>query len=71
MHLRDPKTGTRVPIFNPRLDHWDDHFQWVTDGLFIVGLTERGRATVAALKLNDAYHLAARSEWIPAGLYPP
>jgi hypothetical protein len=36
-----------------------------------VGRTAIGRATVAALRLNDMYHVQARSVWIVAGVYPP
>lgn len=28
----DPRTGQRVPLFNPRSDVWDDHFQWDARG---------------------------------------
>src|SRR4051794_4377587 len=24
----DPLTGRRTPLFNPRRDDWDSHFQW-------------------------------------------
>jgi hypothetical protein len=41
------------------------------DRLFIVGRTAIGRATVAALQLNDSYHQSARWVWILAGIYPP
>src|SRR5690242_10969435 len=43
----DPDTGTVVPLFNPRLDTWGDHFA-VRDG-YIAGLTAKGRATVRLL----------------------
>lgn len=40
----DPETGQRVPLFHPRRDSWQEHFSW--NGLFLVGLTARGRATI-------------------------
>src|SRR5262245_60497787 len=46
----DPDSGKIVALFNPRRDDWRSHFSW--DGVFLVGLTAKGRATVAALKLN-------------------
>jgi 5-methylcytosine-specific restriction endonuclease McrA len=39
----DPETGQLVPLYNPRRDHWSDHFNW-TDTL-LVGRTPVGRAT--------------------------
>src|SRR3954462_13777194 len=32
-----------VPLFHPRLDHWEEHFRW--DGPQIIGLTPKGCAT--------------------------
>ncbi len=68
----DPETGQIVPLFNPRLQNWFDHFRWVDDGLRILGLTPIGRATVAALHLSDdATALEVRSYWVLAGWHPP
>jgi hypothetical protein len=71
MELTDPLTTRQVPIFNPRRNRWGDHFVWEEAGLLIVGLTDRGRAPVGTLKLNDRYHLSARGVWIIARMYPP
>ena len=49
----DPLTGAVVPLFNPRIQDWFEHFCWTSDGLRIEGLTPTGRATVAALHLAD------------------
>jgi len=49
----DTETGEIVPLFNPRLQIWSEHFRWTQDGLRIVGLTPIGRATVTALHLSD------------------
>jgi len=57
----DPLTQEKVPLFNPRLDTWAEHFAWQAGGLHVVGRTAVGRATVAALQLNDAYHQSARA----------
>jgi hypothetical protein len=67
----DPLTQQEVPMFNPRRDDWYEHFAWESGGLYIVGRTGTGRATVATLHLNDSYHQAARSVWIVAEIYPP
>ena len=71
LRVTDPLSGEEVLIFNPRQDDWADHFVWEQDGLLVVGLTARGRATVATLNLNDRYHLSARAVWIVARIYPP
>ncbi|MBX3436654.1 MAG: hypothetical protein KF861_04125 [Planctomycetaceae bacterium] len=42
--------GDLVPLFNPRVDRWSDHFA-VEEGR-IVGLTAIGRATEQLLRLN-------------------
>jgi hypothetical protein len=62
-----------VPLFNPRVQDWFEHFRWADDGLRIVGLTAVvGRATVAALHLSDdADALEVRSYWLLAGWHPP
>lgn len=48
----DPETGRDVPIFNPRAQHWVDHFRWSDDLREIIGQTPIGRATVDALRMN-------------------
>jgi HNH endonuclease len=68
----DWQTGETVPLFNPRTQIWAEHFSWTEDGLRIVGMTPIGRATVAALHLdNDPDALTVRSYWILAGWHPP
>src|SRR5438105_4420421 len=42
----DSVSGSMVPLFNPRLDKWEDHFMWSTDSLRIHGTTPTGHATV-------------------------
>ncbi|HFQ92859.1 MAG TPA: HNH endonuclease [Anaerolineae bacterium] len=56
----DPVTGEIVLLFNPRQDDWNRHFQW--RDVKVVGRTPRGRATVAALKMNRDSILAIRRE---------
>ncbi len=70
-HLEDPMTEEKVPLFNPRTQHWTDHFRWSGDGVFIIGLTPIGRATVLALKLNNELIVPARRNWVLAGWHPP
>lgn len=68
---RDPQTGRQVRLFNPRRDRWHKHFRWSEDATRIVGLTARGRATVAALRLNNQIAQTARRFWVAAGIHPP
>lgn len=67
----DPDTGQTVPLFNPRIDEWPDHFNWTDGGALIAGTTPVGRATVEALKINHPDIVAARRLWIEVGWHPP
>ena len=68
----DPETGETVPLFNPRTQNWFEHFRWSDDGLYILGLTPVGRATVVALHFNDNPNvLVVRGNWVRAGWHPP
>ena len=71
-HATDPESKVKVPLFHPRRQRWSEHFPWSTDGLRILGLTPTGRATVAALHLDDDCDaLIVRSYWALAGWHPP
>jgi hypothetical protein len=65
----DPQTGQEVILFNPRLEQWQAHFQW--EGVFLIGRTATGRATIAALDMNRALILAIRQEETALGRHPP
>lgn len=67
----DPQEGQRVRLFNPRSDIWEEHFEWIEDGLRIAGRTAIGRATVNALHLNRRPLVTAREGWIAVGWHPP
>jgi hypothetical protein len=54
----DPDTRVIVPLFNPRLHSWEDHF--VLADVTIVGLTAMGRTTVRVLNMNDSRRLRLR-----------
>ena len=70
-HARDPQTGEWVALFNPRQQVWEEHFGWSKDSTEIVGQTPCGRATVAALKMNNPEIVVARRLWVSAGWWPP
>jgi len=65
----DSESGNQIRLFNPRTDHWDDHFQW--DEYRIVGLTPVGRATVAVLDLNHPRRALIRHAEELFGLFRP
>ncbi len=68
---QDPKSGEWVPLFNPRTQHWTDHFIWVEDGIRLMGLTPIGRATIERLKINQERIRVARKRWMLSGHHPP
>ena len=67
----DMETNSTVALFNPRQQHWTDHFEWAEEGAIIVGKTPTGRATVQRLKMNIERIVTARRIWIKAGAHPP
>ena len=73
----DPESQETVPIFNPRLQEWGEHFVWTDNGILIEGITPIGRATCIRLDLNDTRYpeedsiRETRRFWIKTGLHPP
>jgi hypothetical protein len=65
----DPKTKKIVRLFHPRLHKWHYHFRW--EGPYVLGRTAYGRATVAALAMNDPLYVAVRKTLIDEGIRPP
>jgi hypothetical protein len=66
---RDPQSGEETALYNPRRDHWHEHFRW--EGAYLVGLTATGRATITALDLNRRLIVAIREEEAAFGRHPP
>ena len=67
----DPSTGEIVPLFNPREDRWENHFEWIEQATRIQGKTASGRATVVRLKMNRPAIIVARQRWVAGGFHPP
>ncbi len=65
----DPESGIDTPLFHPRQDVWQQHFQW--EEVRVFGLTATGRATVAALDMNRSLILSIRREEILLHRHPP
>ena len=66
----DPATGEDVPLFNPRTQIWDKHFEWRDRHALIRGVTPIGRATVKCFKMNRPRMVLTRQRWVQAGLHP-
>jgi hypothetical protein len=56
-----------VPLFHPRRDKWNEHFEW--NGPLLIGRTANARATIQALKLNRADAIAVRETLMREGVY--
>ena len=67
----DPTTGEIVPLFNPRLHSWSDHFTWSADKLRIIGLTPTGLATIERLGLNRERVVRLRAADLLVDRHPP
>ncbi|MCI0642588.1 MAG: HNH endonuclease [Gemmataceae bacterium] len=65
----DRTSATSVRLFHPRKDLWKTHFRW--DRTRMIGLTPKGRATIAALKLNRLAIRRIRKEEQLRGRHPP
>lgn len=65
----DDETGVAIRLFSPRLQNWREHFAW--DDYQIVGLTDIGRATIAALDFNHERRIRIRQAEQTFGLFPP
>lgn len=67
----DPESTEVVRLFDPRRQHWHEHFAWHADSTLIAGITPAGRATVLALQLNRPALVEARRLWANVGWHPP
>ena len=65
----DPATGAVVPLFNPRVHVWADHFSW--SEFEIDGKSPTGRATIGALDFNSERRIFIRQAEALLALFPP
>lgn len=65
----DPQTGVVNPLFNPRHDEWNEHFEW--HGSWLRGKTAIGRATIAVLGINHPENVEHREALMIEGVFPP
>jgi hypothetical protein len=54
----DFQTGQLTPLFNPRIDCWNGHYEFRNGE--ILGLTAMGRATVRLLQMNRPTRIKER-----------
>ena len=71
VEANDPETDETVPLFNPRMDSWSQHFVWSADKLQIIGLTPTGRATVKLLDMNRDRIIRLRAADTVVSRHPP
>ena len=67
----NPITEELIPFFSPQLQVWKDHFAWNEDASEIMGLTDIGRVTIEALKMNRLQLVRVRKMWFKLGEHPP
>ena len=67
----DTETDQITPLFHPRRDRWEDHFEIRLKalGIEIRGLTPTGRTTVKVLGLNEEMRQMLRFELWREGIY--
>jgi len=59
------ESGDIVPLFHPRQQFWDDHFQ--INRARVQGRTEVGKATAKLLKMNERDQIEIRAALIQGG----
>ena len=67
----DPINRVRVPLFHPRRQQWQEHFEGSSDLTVMLGLTETGRATIHSLRMNRIGVVNLRRVLAALGLHPP
>jgi HNH endonuclease len=60
-----------IPFFHPQFQAWSEHFSWNEDASEIVGVTDVGRVTIEALKMNRSQLVRVRKMWVVLGEHPP
>lgn len=63
----DPNTKLLTRLFHPRVQVWDEHFEF--QDATIAGKSPTGRATVELLQMNHIDQIETRSYLMQAGLW--
>jgi sulfite exporter TauE/SafE len=61
-------SGELVPLFNPRIQRWNEHFR--LEGGRILAFTVIGRVTASLLKFNLPQRIEVRMILAKTGRYP-
>jgi hypothetical protein len=64
-----PDTDELTRLFNPRVDIWNEHFDW-SDGV-LIGKTNIAAATIGLLRINSDSRVSHRRLLIKCHLFPP
>lgn len=67
----DAITQKTVPLFNPRIHNWLEHYSWSEDFLQMIGISAIGRATIDFLKLNRKGVVNLRLATLALEKHPP
>ena len=67
--VKSSVNGDVIQLFNPRLDDWNNHFEW--DDYTLVSKSEIGRVTIQAFDLNHERRIRIRRAEQLFGLFPP
>jgi hypothetical protein len=67
---RDDLLNEMVRLFHPRIDVWNEHFEWSASQIgLLIGKTSIARATLEVLKINSEEMITLRIELEDAGLF--
>ncbi len=66
----DTLEGMAAKLFHPRQHQWHEHFLFDADEAAIQAQTAIGRVTVTRLRMNSAFQVRARRQWMLLELYP-
>jgi 5-methylcytosine-specific restriction endonuclease McrA len=67
----DELSNQVISLFNPRKDHWQDHFRWNNNYKLIIAITPKGRVTIKVLRLNREGLVNLRHILYLVGHHPP
>lgn len=59
-----------IPLFNPRVHEWQEHFQWSDNTETLEAISQIGLVTIETLKLNRQEVVNLRRLLHQAGLHP-
>lgn len=63
----DADTGALTPLYNPRMQAWNEHFELLEGILF--GRSAEGRVTVRILEMNTPQQIETRQLLVESGLW--